>query len=222
MSIEVKSIFISSTSDLVEEREATWEVIRQYQMEREVLPYISDYDLRPGETPESRILDEIKKADLFLMILGGRYGTPYPEAKKQPPPSICEWEFSIAKKRHLKMFSLEKAIPNEAVEEPQRHFRDRVREFRRGSWRRSFSNKDEFTRAFSAALMAWRGADSKVGRTLYLATIFVLVAACIVQLFAFPWVDDHVSRRYALALYMMTSSVFTGFSINLLIRILHK
>ena len=221
MAIELKSVFVSSTSDLLEEREAVRSVIRDYQIERQLLPYISDSDMRPGATPEERLREEIRNADLFMMILGGRFGSLHPKAETQPPPSICEWEFEEARRRGLTMLSLEKVLPPETIEEPQRRFRDRVREFCSGVWRKTFSNRDEFAKILVGVLMAWALSEKRsMRRTEVLAwAILALGAAFLLSL---PWLDNNVSRAFVAGVVAMIAVVLLGFAGQNLIRMVRR
>jgi hypothetical protein len=213
MTIQVKSLFVSSTSDLSEEREAVQDIIRKYRAERQILPYISDFDVRPGETPEDRLCEEIRNTDLFMMILGGRHGSPYPRAMKEPPPSICEWEFKEAhkRKRYLQMVAMEKVLPSEAVEEPQRRFRERVREFCSGEWRMTFSDQEEFCSLLISVLMVNNLAEKKSLNFRELFSRIVLVLA-LVLLPALWWLDDKVSRPFAAGALSTAAALFLGFS----------
>jgi hypothetical protein len=221
MAIELKSVFVSSTSDLLEEREAVRSVIRDYQIERQLLPYISDSDMRPGATPEERLREEIRNADLFMMILGGRFGSLHPKAETQPPPSICEWEFEEARRRRLTMLSLEKVLPPEIIEEPQRRFRDRVREFCSGVWRKTFSNRDEFAKILVGVLMAWALSEKRsMRRTEVLAWGFLALGALLVL--SLPWLDNNVSRAFVAGVVAMIAVVLLGFAGQNLIRMVRR
>ncbi len=221
MTIELKSVFVSSTADLLEERQAVQSVIRDYQIERQLLPYISDSDMRPGGTPEERVRDEIRNADLFMLILGGRFGSSYPAATQQPAPSICEWEFEEARRRGLTMLSLEKLLPPEAIEEPQRRFRDRVRTFCTGVWRKTFSNRDELSKILVGVLMAWALSEKQSLRRVEGLT-WVVLALGAGLLLAFPWLDDNVSRAFVAGAVVMTAAVLLGFSGQNLIRMIRR
>jgi Domain of unknown function (DUF4062) len=221
MAIELKSVFVSSTSDLLEEREAVRSVIRDYQIERQLLPYISDSDMRPGATPEERLREEIRNADLFMMILGGRFGSLHPKAATQPPPSICEWEFEEARQRGLTMLSLEKVLPPETIEEPQRRFRDRVREFCSGVWRKTFADRDEFTRILVGVLMAWALSEKRSTRRTEALTWGALALGALLVL-SLPWLDNNVSRAFVAGVVAMITVVLLGFAGQNLIRMVRR
>ena len=220
MSIELKSVFVSSTADLLEEREAVRSVIRDYQIERQLLPYISDSDMRPGATPEERLREEIRNADLFMMILGGRFGSLHPKAATQPPPSICEWEFEEARRRGLTMLSLEKVLPPETIEEPQRRFRDQVRQFSSGVWRKTFSNRDELAKILVGVLIAWALSEKRsIQRMEVLAwAILALGVALVVSLL---WLVNLPPDSVA-GVVAMIAVVLLGFAGQNLIRMIRR
>jgi hypothetical protein len=221
MTIQVKSLFVSSTADLTEEREAVQDIIHKYRVERQILPYISDFDMRPGDTPEERLRGEIRNTDLFMMILGGRHGSPYPRAEKEPPSSICEWEFEQAKKRRLRILAMEKVMPPEAIEEPQRRFRERVRALCSGKWRKTFSNREEFCTLLIGVLMANNLAEkSDLNFRENLSEL--ILAFGLILLFALWWMDEVVSRSFAAGALYTAAALFLGFSGNNLIGIFRR
>jgi hypothetical protein len=211
MPIQLESLFVSSTSDLAEEREAVQNVIREHRVERQLLPYISDFDMRPGETPEERVREEIRNADLFIIILGGRYGSLYPKAEKPAPPSICEWEFEEARKRGVMMLSLEKMLLPETIEEPQRRFRERVRQFCSGTWQKTFSNREEFSKILVGTLIAW-GLSEKKSLNRVEGLTWAILALGAGLLLVFPWLDNGVSRSFVSGALVMIAVVILGFS----------
>jgi hypothetical protein len=150
-------VFISSTSDLRDERRALKELIEKYGMYE---PYL--YEDEPGrrESPEERCREMVMRSDVFVGLLGSRYGTPY------PPPgeggSIVEWEFETARSREDLglMAVMIKRVPTEQVEPSQDKFIKRVRGFR-AIWCKEYSTPLDLGEEVLKSLVQWSGEIAK-------------------------------------------------------------
>jgi apolipoprotein N-acyltransferase len=119
------------------------------------------------------------------------------------------------------MLSLEKVLPPEIIEEPQRRFRDRVREFCSGVWRKTFSNRDEFAKILVGVLMAWALSEKRsMRRTEVLAWGFLALGALLVL--SLPWLDNNVSRAFVAGVVAMIAVVLLGFAGQNLIRMVRR
>src|SRR6185436_5494460 len=92
MSITVPRVFISSTSEFAAERALL-------KKELESLPdfdlsaYTYEAEAAGGDAPEQRLRRVLENSEIFLLILGDRFGSEYPGAST----SIVEWEYEYAK-----------------------------------------------------------------------------------------------------------------------------
>jgi hypothetical protein len=144
-------VFISSTSDLRDERLALKELIGKYGMYE---PYLYEDEPARRESPEARCREMVRRSDIFVGLLGAKYGTPY------PPPgeggSIVEWEFETARGREDLglMTVMIKRVPPEQVEQPQRGFIERVRAFR-ATWCKEYGSTAELGDEVLRSLVQW-------------------------------------------------------------------
>lgn len=150
-------VFISSTSDLREERQALKELIGKYGMYE---PYLYEDEPARRESPEERCRDMVRRSDIFVGLLGAKYGTPY------PPPgdggSIVEWEFETAREREDLglMTVMIKRLPETQVEPPQGAFIKRVRDFR-ATWCKEYSTPLDLGEEVLKSLVQWTGEIAK-------------------------------------------------------------
>jgi hypothetical protein len=144
-------VFISSTSDLRDERQALKELIGRYGMYE---PYLYEDEPARRESPEERCREMVQRSDIFVGLLGAKYGTSY------PPPgdggSIVEWEFETAREREDLglMTVMIKRVPAEQVEQPQRGFIERVRAFR-ATWCKEYGSTAELGDEVLRSLVQW-------------------------------------------------------------------
>jgi hypothetical protein len=143
-------VFISSTSDLGEERRAVAEALRQ-----SFDPYLYEEDRARRTTPEQRIRSVIGKADVFVGVLGASYGTALPSDGQGR--SIVEWEFDTAlARKDLEMMTFLKTGAQEAAtSDRQKDFLARIKGFRGGSWCKSFTVASELPALVAGSLLAW-------------------------------------------------------------------
>ena len=149
MSVVKISAFISSTSDLNEEREAVKEVCNMLKVE----PF--DYKVVPANSasPESLLRKEIGRAEIFIGVLGGKYGSLYPP---QNDRSVVEFEFEEARGRPPDYLTavFPKVLPPDNVEEPQEKFRKRISDIR-GIWVKTFDSVEKLKNEVRDSITHW-------------------------------------------------------------------
>src|SRR5215216_3676493 len=153
MTIEKISVFISSTSDLHEEREAVKEVCHELRIE----PF--DYKDVPANSssPEKLLIEQIARAEVFVGVLGGRYGSLYPPKNEC---SVVEFEINQAQvRRGARLTAIfPKLLPPQKVEPLQEEFRSRISDIR-GIWIKTFDSvenlKTEVRRSITNWLADW-------------------------------------------------------------------
>jgi hypothetical protein len=89
-------------------------------------------------------LDGVEDADVYLLLLGARYGDPLPHSGKAP----TEEEFTVARRRSIPILAFRKLAV--APEPEQEDFIVRVGEFATGRFRGSFSTTPELLAAAAA------------------------------------------------------------------------
>ena len=91
------NIFISSTvKDLPNEREAAKRAVEKLPAN----PIMSEFTMNTVNKPSvNACIDEVKKADFYILILGGRYGR-----ELENGISITELEYDIAYKENKPIF----------------------------------------------------------------------------------------------------------------------
>lgn len=143
-------VFISSTSDLVEERQALAQALRPT-----FEPYLFEEDRARRSTPEERLRMVIEDSDVFVIVLGAAYGTALPSDAEGR--SIVEWEFDSALARpELELMAFTKAgARGVASSTRQQAFLTRVSDFRGGSWCKSFTGPSELPPLVLRSLMQW-------------------------------------------------------------------
>jgi hypothetical protein len=150
MSITVPRVFISSTSEFAAERE-------QLKKEIEALPgmrfdaYVYEAEAAGSEAPEQRLRKVLEGSEIFLLILGDKFGSEYPGR----PTSIVEWEYDYAKseRKELKGYVKDPLGPN--ADPRQAAFVARAVAFHDGSWIRKFNDTPQMIRAAIGDLRNW-------------------------------------------------------------------
>jgi hypothetical protein len=129
-------VFISSTSDLREERETI----------AAALPggfkaYLYEKDRSRREAPKIRLERVLAQSDVFACILGSKYGSVYSDSKDLR--SIVEWEFETASRDdRTEILVYLKNLDSKLIEEEQHRFRERVSKFEDGCWVKDFDTAD--------------------------------------------------------------------------------
>ena len=150
MSITVPRVFISSTSEFAAERDQLKKAI-------DALPdlrldaYIYEAEAAGAEAPEQRLRKVLEGSEIFLLILGDKFGSEYPGR----PTSIVEWEYDYAKseRKELKGYVKDPLSPN--ADPRQAAFVARAVAFHDGSWIRKFNDTPQMIRAAIDDLRNW-------------------------------------------------------------------
>ena len=150
-------LFISSTSDLRAEREA---LARAEELRRSYKLFLyEDFgagsDQAGNTSPEEILRETLRKCDVFVCLLGPRYGSPY-----RPPAdmrSIVEWEFETAQSRPgIEIMPFRKVVPEDEVEPRQRDFIKRISAFGMGGrWFEKFDSPQTLTVLVRKAMENW-------------------------------------------------------------------
>jgi hypothetical protein len=142
-------VFVSSTSTLQDERRTL----------RQALPaiyelYLYEEDRARRASPEKHVRARIERADVFLGILAGDYGTPFPGAGEKR--SIVEWEHDVAMRRSgLEVFAFVKEIPSAQRDPRQQSFIERLQGFDDGLWRRTYQTPADLADQVHVSLEQW-------------------------------------------------------------------
>ncbi len=142
-------VFISSTSDLSDERKALASSLAP-----DFEPYLFEEDRARAASPEKRCADMIRASEVFLGVVGEKYGSPYSDDDQR---SICEWEFDTARRQPqlALMVMLQQPADVASVEPAQKAFRERITEFRSGVWCRFFRTGQELVALAQKSLTSW-------------------------------------------------------------------
>ncbi len=182
MSITVPRVFISSTSEFAAERDQLKKAI-------EALPdlrleaYIYEAEAAGSEAPEQRLRKVLNDSEIFLLILGDKFGSEYPGR----PTSIVEWEYDYAKSSRKELKGYVKDPLSPSADPRQAAFVARAVAFQDGSWVRRFHDAPQMIQAaisdlrswITQAGMAWRSGQSE---RVQWKDRFVLVSGAVVAL----------------------------------------
>lgn len=159
MSIIIPQVFISSTSEFAGERALLKKEIDSLQDIR-FNAYVYEADAAGADSPERRLRTVIERSEIFLLILGDRFGSEYPGKKT----SIVEWEYdyAISNGKDLKGYVKDPLSPD--IDARQKAFLSRAGSFRGGSWIRKFTGARQLVLAAVADIRKW----ATDGRTLWL------------------------------------------------------
>jgi hypothetical protein len=153
--IEKILAFISSTSDLKAERQAVKEVVASLKIE----PFLYEEVSANSASPEDFIRGIINKSEIYVGLLGGKYGSVYPPRNDR---SIVEFEFDEARARpglHLTAI-FPKALPPEEIEPRQQELRTRAGGFQ-GIWLKTYDSIEKLKSEVRDSIAQW------------LATVFI-------------------------------------------------
>ena len=156
MPIELAQIFVSSTSDLQDERQAVKEVVQEHNLDRHL--FVFAYEDVPSQSgsPEQVLLKELFSTDILVLILGKRYGSLHPNDESV---SIVEWEYREATKKGLfkkpsDAFVFLKTVPEGDLDEEQEAFRSRLSTFTK-HWSKQYDTVDDFKKSLLQGLIHW-------------------------------------------------------------------
>ncbi len=142
-------VFISSTSDLSEERRALLASLGPLYE-----PYLYEEDRARRGSPEERCREMIESSHVFVGVLGATYGTPFPS---DPQRSIVEWEIDTARRcENVEIMAFLKKLPPGAEVDPrQKQLLDRVTAFESGFWCKAFESTDSLVQLVRSSLEGW-------------------------------------------------------------------
>lgn len=150
MPVIIPRVFISSTSEFEAERESLKEQIRKLE-DFQIDAYSYTAEASGAEPPEERLRGVIENSEIFVLILGDSFGSPYPGRET----SIVEWEYEYAKakKKELKGYVKDPLGPD--ADPRQKAFVARAVEFREGSWVRKFVETRQMILYAIGDIKAW-------------------------------------------------------------------
>lgn len=175
--MEKPLVFISSTSDLVEERKALLANLGPlYQA------YLYEEDRARRGSPEERCRAMIESCHVFVGILGGAWGSAFPG---DPQRSIVEWEIDTARKRDdLEILTFLKKLPPGADVDPrQKKLLEEVTGFEHGLWCKVFDSAESLVQLVRSSLETWlvelwaRTQKARLGAAFRLHRVLLWVAA---------------------------------------------
>lgn len=137
-------VFVSSVMVGYEEyREAAREGIRQSACD----PVMAEDFAAQGVSARNACLDGVESADVFVLLLGPRYGWVAPSGL-----SVTEEEYDAARSRHLPILVF---VHDGVSREPrQQRFVDTVEDYIKGHFRKSFRSLNDLRRFVKEAVMA--------------------------------------------------------------------
>jgi hypothetical protein len=143
-------VFISSTSDLSQERQSLAAALRPLYE-----PYLYEEDRARRGSPQERCRQMIENSDVFVGVLGQSYGSLFPSA--QGTKSIVEWEFDHARaRRDLEIMAFIKHVPaGISIDPRQQQFLSRVQGFQQGVWCKFFNSTDDLVQSVRESLQKW-------------------------------------------------------------------
>jgi len=150
MSFSMPRVFISSTSEFAAERELLKQQI-------ETLPdfrldaYTYEAEAAGAAPPEERLRNVLESSEIFVLILGDRFGSEYPGRST----SIVEWEYEYAKSKKKELKAYVKDPLGPSADPRQAAFVARAVAFRSGSWIRRFAQTPQMIVEVVADLKKW-------------------------------------------------------------------
>ena len=135
-------VFVSSTiRDLVNERVAAKRAIEKIP----AIPRLSEYNFEAQNKPSREVcVSEVKKADIYLLVLGGSYGTVFEDGKSI---TEFEWETACDAGKPVLVFNT-----TYTKEEKQGEFAKRVGDFKGGRFYKTVTNAFELEEAIENAI----------------------------------------------------------------------
>ena len=137
----MKKVFISSViQGFTDERQTAESAVKSLGL----LPIMAEQFGAQPLSPRHACLQGVRKSDLFLSILGNRYGNETDSGK-----SPCEEEFDEARQGGLPIFIF---IEDCERDEKQEAFKERITSYEKGYFVRSFDSADKLFRQITESL----------------------------------------------------------------------
>lgn len=144
-------VFISSvTEHLRDERAALPQFLRLF--DHQPLRF-EDFESQ-DRSPRDACLAGVEAADVYVLLLGPRYGTPFPDTGLAPTAE----EFQLASSRGIPILVFNK-VTDEPTEPDQQEFKDRVGHYVNGRLWRTFTDPLSLNQAVGEALKALPAAN---------------------------------------------------------------
>jgi len=144
-------LFISSTSDLKAERQALEQELHSLYKLFLYEDFGAGGDSAGHTSPEDILREQLKKTDVFICLLGSRYGSIYKDK------SIVEWEFATARSfQGVQIMPFIKVVPPEQIEARQNSFIQSLTGFGPGGmWCERFDSAPNLVKLVREALEKW-------------------------------------------------------------------
>ncbi len=143
----MKKVFISSViQGFTDERQAAESAVKSLGL----IPIMAEQFGAQPLSPRQACLQGVKKSDLFLAILGSRYGDETDSGK-----SPCEEEFDAARQAGMPIFILVKDCERG---DKQEAFKDRITSYEEGYFVRFFDASDKLFRQIAESLSQYSSA----------------------------------------------------------------
>lgn len=139
---KIIQVFVSSTSDLADERRSIKDKLKEENGDS-VKVWLYEEEEAVGFSPEDYCRQQIEQSEIFICILGGKYGSLYPPEYQG---SIVEFEYEESRRQlppHLTGVFVKK-LPNDEIESKQQDFRKRISKFD-GIWIKTYESVEELT-----------------------------------------------------------------------------
>lgn len=160
-------LFISSTSDFDPERAELEKhrglrgLCRQFHYGE----FGAGSDEEGNTSPRAILERKLRGADVFICLLGTRYGSLFQPPDSAEPISIVEWEFRTAQARPgLEIMPFIRNAPQEQIEPPQLDFINRVSRFDQGRWGKRYDSPQELPGVVHWCLQRWLARQYKRAR----------------------------------------------------------
>lgn len=142
-------VFISSTSDLAEERKALLAGLGPLYE-----PYLYEEERARRGSPEERCREMIEESNVFVGILGASWGSAMPG---DPSRSIVAWEIDTARQRDdLEIMTFVKKLAAGAEVDPrQKKLLDSLTGFEHGLWCKFFDSTESLVQLVRSSLEGW-------------------------------------------------------------------
>jgi hypothetical protein len=142
-------IFVSSTSDLAEERRALAAGLSDgFDV------YLFENDRARAVSPEKHCREMIEKSHVFICLLGGSFGSVY-SLQTSNAQSIVEWELGVARATTDVVIMPFEKDPIDQADPRQLDFLNRLRSFGQGVWLKSFNGPGNVVGVVRNSLNAW-------------------------------------------------------------------
>jgi hypothetical protein len=214
-------VFISSTSDLAEERKALLANLGPlYQ------PYLYEEDRARRGSPEEHCREMIESCHVFVGILGASWGSAFPG---DPARSIVEWEIDTARRREdLEILTFLKKLPPGAEVDPrQKRLLEEVTGFEHGLWCKFFDSAENLVQLVRSSLETWlvefwaRMQSARLGAALRLHRVLLGVAAAAalaLLLLAFTPLRSQITPKALVGVSVCVATLLVGCIVLLLME----